>query len=125
MATYALVDPAEVIAFVGATGAYVTPNDPGDPSWWADIVAAALNGATETALARGEDWTSVVTAAGLAELRAAALIAAGDAYNRRSSPFGVTGGYDDQGAGIRVARDYLTAAEPMLARYRDVSAGIG
>ena len=40
-----------------------------------------------------------------------------ETYKRREATFGLTGYVDLQGAAIRVARDYLEAVAPQLARY--------
>jgi hypothetical protein len=54
------------------------------------------------------------------ELRLVARIAGIEAYKRREATFGITGYVDLQGAAIRVARDYLEAAAPVIARYATV-----
>ena len=51
------------------------------------------------------------------ELSWSALTAGVEAYKRREAIFGVTGYVDLQGAAIRVARDYLEAVAPIIARY--------
>jgi hypothetical protein len=43
-----------------------------------------------------------------------------EAYKRREAVFGITGYVDLQGAAIRVARDYIEAQRPILARYATV-----
>ena len=55
-----------------------------------------------------------------AELRWAALGAGVESYKRREVTFGLTGYIDLQGAAIRVARDYLEAIAPLIARYATV-----
>lgn len=55
-----------------------------------------------------------------AELTTAALNAGVELYKRREAPFGPTGYVDIQGAAIRLARDYLEAVAPILARYATV-----
>jgi hypothetical protein len=52
-----------------------------------------------------------------------ASMAGVEAYKRREAVFGITGYVDLQGAAIRVARDYLEAQRPILARY--ATPGIG
>ena len=51
------------------------------------------------------------------ELVVVAELAGVEAYKRREAVFGVTGYVDLQGAAIRVARDYLDAYAPIIARY--------
>jgi hypothetical protein len=55
-----------------------------------------------------------------AELATAALNAGVELYKRREAPFGPTGYVDIQGAAIRLARDYLEAVAPIIARYATV-----
>jgi len=107
------VDGAGVLAFVG-----IAAPSPGEQAW-ADAVAAAVSAGIDTRL-NG----AVITAdtAGDLELRAAAQLAGGEAFKRRSTPFGVTGYADLAGVAIRVARDYLAGVAPLIDRY---SAGPG
>ena len=55
-----------------------------------------------------------------AELAGRALGAGVERYKRREATFGLTGYVDLQGAAIRVARDYLEAIAPIIARYATV-----
>jgi len=52
-----------------------------------------------------------------AELVWCASMAGVEAYKRREAVFGLTGYVDLAGAAIRVARDYLEAQAPIIARY--------
>lgn len=107
----AWVEGDAVLTFVGIASPSQEEED------WAATVAAAISAGFDHRLSDADvDGTEP-------ELVAAALTAAGDAYKRRETPFGVTGYADLQGAAIRVARDPLEAVEPILRRY--ATPGIG
>lgn len=95
-----------------------------DDSEWADACAAAVSAGLDARLA-GAVWPSPLTGELLppAELTWAALMGGVEAYKRREATFGLTGYVDLQGAAIRVARDYLEAIAPIIARYATVGLG--
>ena len=111
----AWVDGAAVLAFVG-----IGAPSPGEQQW-ADAVAAAVSSGVDVRLngALIDDPSPAHD-----ELTAAAQLAAGEAFKRRSTPFGVTGYADLQGVALRVARDYLDGVAPLIARYSN-GPGIG
>jgi hypothetical protein len=88
---------------------------------WATACAAAVSAGFDARL-EGAVWVSVpIDPPELpAELRLAARLAGIEAYKRREATFGITGYVDLQGAAIRVARDYLEAAAPIIRRYATV-----
>ena len=57
------------------------------------------------------------------ELVYVAQTAGVESFKRREAVFGVTGYVDLQGAAIRVARDYLDSAAPIIARYATFGLG--
>jgi hypothetical protein len=89
-----------------------------DDVTWADVCAAAVNGGLDHRLF-GAVWVTPPIEPALipAELVYVALNAGAEAYKRREAPFGLTGYVDLQGAAVRVARDYLDAQAPIIARY--------
>ena len=97
------VTGAEVLAFVG-----IDAPTTGEQTW-ADAVAAAVDAGVTRHL-NG----ALVPFEGDPEVRAAATMAASEAFRRRSAPFGVTGYADLSGVAIRVARDYLEGVRPLL-----------
>lgn len=102
-------------AILAQSGAYADPSTatPADRQW-AQLCADAVNAGFDARLAG-----AVVT--GLeAELIWSAMSAGVESYKRREATFGLTGYVDLQGAAIRIARDYLEAAAPILARYATV-----
>ena len=105
------VTGAEVLAFVG-----ITAPKPGEVTW-SDAVALAVSAAVDRRL-NG----ATVPPEGEPEVRAAAVLAASEAFRRNSAPFGVTGYSDLAGVAIRVARDYLEGVKPLVDRW---SAGPG
>jgi hypothetical protein len=101
------------------TGAYSDPSaaSPADRTW-AELCAGAVSDGIDKRL-EGAIWAAplVEPAALPFELRWAALGAGVESYKRREATFGLTGYVDLQGAAIRVARDYLEAVAPLIARY--------
>lgn len=122
MAVPVVLTGADVFAYVGAEGTYdASSPDVGTPSWWADTVAAAVNAGASARLDLGDTWDADLGADALAEITAAALVAAGDTTKRRDTAFGL-GGFDGS---QRVARDIIAAMGPTLDRYRSLTGGIG
>ena len=75
----------------------------------ADAVNAGIDHILEDAVPPpDEDEPEIVWLASMAGV---------EAFKRREAVFGITGYVDLQGAAIRVARDYLEAQRPILARY--------
>jgi hypothetical protein len=113
------VTAAEILVGSGAAtdSAAASPAD----TEWAGACAAAVSAGFDTRL-EGAVWVSppIEPVELPAELRLAARLAGIEAYKRREAVFGVTGYVDLQGAAIRVARDYLEAAAPIIARYATV-----
>jgi hypothetical protein len=104
-------------AILVQSGAYSDPlTAPAADSQWADACAAAVNAGIDYRLTGGEPWVDPAPP----EIVWAALGAGVEAYKRREATFGITGYVDLQGAAIRVARDYLEAVAPILARYATV-----
>jgi hypothetical protein len=101
--------------------ANVPPADRPAELAFADLVAAAVNAGVFRRLDRGVFEPELID--GEPEIRLAVLIAARDAYKRREAPFGVTGYADLQGMAIRLARDAIEAAGPVLDRWRRVAIG--
>lgn len=104
---------AAVLEFVG-----ITAPSAGEATW-ADAVAGAVNAGVDQRL-NG----ATVPPEGVPELATAALLAGGEAFKRRSAPFGVTGYSDLSGVAIRVARDYLEGVRPLVDRWSN-GPGIG
>lgn len=105
-------------AILVQSGAYADPAGASAPDVeWSDACAAAVNAGFD---ARLIDAVYPSPPALPDELVWAALTAGVEAYKRREAAFGLTGYVDLQGAAIRVSRDYLTAVEPLLARYATV-----
>jgi hypothetical protein len=104
------------------SGAYADPADakPADAEW-AGLCASAVSAGFDHRL-YGAVWaTPPIDPPELpAELLAAARGAGVECYKRREATFGLTGYVDLQGAAVRVARDYLEAVAPILARYATV-----
>jgi hypothetical protein len=103
------------------SGAYTDPltATPADRTW-AELCAAAVSEGLDVRLF-GAVWVIIDPPGTLpAELRYAALGAGVEAYKRREATFGLTGYVDLQGAAIRIARDYLEAMAPLIARYATV-----
>lgn len=115
-------------AILVQSGAYTDPASatPADIAW-ADDVAAAISAGFDARLigAWGDDGADpplpLPPPTPLpAELEVAALNAGVELYKRREAPFGPTGYVDIQGSAIRLARDYLEAVAPIIARYATV-----
>jgi hypothetical protein len=87
------------------------PPDPGDA--WAMACADAVNAGIDRRL----EGVEVLAREDLPEVLWSARTAGAEAYKRREAVYGLTGYVDLQGAAIRVARDYLEAIGPQLARY--------
>lgn len=100
------VDGATILV---AAGAPSTPSQADED--WADACAAAVNAGLDHRL------TDAVVDGTEPELLWLARMAGVEAYKRREATFGITGYVDLQGAAIRVARDYLEAQGPIIARY--------
>lgn len=96
----------EVLAYVGVKTPGTLEQE------WADLCAAAVNDGINVRL-NG----AVITDPPPSELKTAAQMAAGEAYKRRETPFGVTGFSDVEGQAIRIARDYLDGVKPLIDRY--------
>ncbi len=103
----------EVLAFGG-----IDSPKPGEVTW-SQAVASAVSIAIDRRLNGG-----TVPPESEGEVRAAALLAASEAFRRSSAPFGVTGYADLQGVAIRVARDYLEGVKPLVDRWSN-GPGIG
>lgn len=109
----------EILAQSGAYGdpSAATPAD----ATWAELCAGAVSEGLDVRLI-GAVWPGQLDEPPRvpAELRYAALGAGVEAYKRREATFGITGYIDLQGAAIRIARDYLEAMAPLIARYATV-----
>jgi hypothetical protein len=106
------ITAAKILERAGA-GASPSPSD----EEWAAIAAAAVNAGYDKAL-EGATVTGAEP-----ELLASASFAGVETYKRREATFGLTGYVDLQGAAIRIARDYLEAQRPILARYATFGLG--
>jgi hypothetical protein len=113
MADWVTADEILVDSGAAATPAAAKPVD----REWAEACAAAVSAGFDRRL-DGAVWVNPPALPD--ELRAAARLAGIECYKRREATFGVTGYVDLQGAAIRVARDYLEAAAPIIARYATV-----
>lgn len=98
---------AEAILEAAGVGASPSPAD----SEWAGVAASAINAGYDKAL---EGAAILGTEP---ELLASARLGGVEVYKRREATFGLTGYVDLQGAAIRIARDWLEAQRPILARY--------
>ena len=87
------------------------PPDPADE--WAIACAEAVSAGIDRRL----EGVTVGAREELPEIVWSARTAGAEAYKRREAVFGLTGYVDLQGAAVRVARDYLEAIAPQLARY--------
>jgi hypothetical protein len=103
------VTGAEVLLHAGVTanGGTASPDDEA----WADACAAAVSAGFDRRL------SGATVVGDEPELVWAARGAGVEAYKRREAVFGLTGYVDLQGAAIRVARDYIDAVGPTIARY--------
>jgi len=94
-----------------------------EDSEWADAAASAVNAGIDRRIegspivAPPIDPPVPVDPAAFPELLVAASYAGVETYKRKEAAFGLTGYVDLQGAAIRVARDYLEAVAPIIARY--------
>lgn len=100
----------DILLHAGATAEGQTPS--AEDAAWADACAAAVSAGFDHRLA---GVTGIV--GDEPELVWAARGAGVEAYKRREAVFGLTGYVDLQGAAIRVARDYIEAVAPTIARY--------
>ena len=95
------------------SGASSSPSP--DDQEFAELCASAVNEGLDQVL---EDRLADGSVTGTeSELLWLASMAGVEAFKRREAVFGITGYVDLQGAAIRVARDYLEAQRPILARY--------
>jgi hypothetical protein len=101
---------ADILLHAGVTaGGASAPSD--EDVAWADACAAAVSAGFDHRL------TGATVTGDEPELVWAARGCGVEAYKRREAVFGLTGYVDLQGAAIRVARDYLEAVAPTIARY--------
>lgn len=98
-------------AILTGAGAPASPS-PEDVEW-AELCAGAVNAGLDTRL----EGAVYVSPPAPPELVYVARIAGVEAFKRREAVFGITGYVDLQGAAVRIARDYLEAAAPVIARY--------
>jgi hypothetical protein len=98
---------AELILSRSGASSSPSPDDLEFADVCADAVNAGMDQVLEGATIVGDE----------PELLWLASMAGVEAYKRREAVFGITGYVDLQGAAIRVARDYLEAQRPILARY--------
>jgi hypothetical protein len=94
-------------------------NPSAEDSTWAEVCAAAVNAGIDKRL-EGSTWVNPLIEPPPPpppELLFCASVAGVESYKRREATFGLTGYVDLQGAAIRVARDYLEAQAPIIARY--------
>jgi hypothetical protein len=104
-----VTDWTTAAAILTRSGAPASPSP--DDLEYAELCAGAVNAGIDEVLEDAEvDGTEP-------ELLWLASMAGVEAYKRREAVFGITGYVDLQGAAIRVARDYLEAARPILNRY--------
>jgi hypothetical protein len=94
-----------------------SPSD--EDTEWAGLVADAVNAGMDHRL----EGAVYVSPPPPPELTMAALNAGTEAFKRRETVFGLTGYVDLQGAAIRIARDYLEAQAPIIARYATFGLG--
>jgi hypothetical protein len=107
----------EILLGSGAVAVDPATATPADREW-AEACAAAVSAGFDARLEGAEFMLLPIEPIELpAELRLAARLAGLEAYKRREATFGITGYVDLQGAAIRVARDYLEAAAPIIRRY--------
>jgi hypothetical protein len=110
------VSAEEILVAVGLDPAAASPAD----TAWAEACAAAVNEGLNRRLEGAVFVILDPPGTPPAELVLAARFAGTEAYKRREAAFGLTGFVDLQGAAIRVARDYLEAVAPIVARYATV-----
>lgn len=102
------------------SGAPASPSP--DDEEFAELCAGAVNAAIDHVL-EGSTWVNPLIEPPPPlppEVVWLASMAGIEAYKRREAVFGITGYVDLQGAAIRVARDYIEAQRPILARYATV-----
>jgi hypothetical protein len=100
-------------AILTRSGASSSPS--ADDTAFAELCAGAVNAGIDDRLA---DVIADGSVTGTEpELLWLASLAGIEAFKRREAVYGITGFVDLQGAAIRVARDYLEAARPILNRY--------
>jgi hypothetical protein len=105
-------------AILKLSGAPASPS--ADDLEFAELCASAVNAALDDVLADALTVVPPLVVGTEPELLWLARMAGVEAYKRREAVFGITGYVDLQGAAIRVARDYLEAQRPILARYSTV-----
>jgi hypothetical protein len=105
-------------AILTLSGAPSSPS-PEDEEW-AELCAAAVNAGLDHVLEDGIAAVPPTVTGTEPELLWLARMAGVETYKRREAVFGITGYVDLAGAAIRVARDYLEAQRPILARYATV-----
>lgn len=88
-------------------------------SEWAALCAGAVNAGLDHRL-EGAVYVSPPLPAELVWFASSCGV---ESYKRREAVFGLTGYVDLQGAAIRVARDYLEAGAPIIARYATFGLG--
>jgi hypothetical protein len=97
------------------------PSSPSpDDEEFAELCAGAVNAAIDSVLADALAVNPPLVVGTEPEILWLASMAGIEAYKRREAVFGITGYVDLQGAAIRVARDYIEAQRPILARYATV-----
>lgn len=106
------ITAAQILLYVGVK----TPTDV--ETAWAGYVADAVNDGITVRL-NG----AVITDPPPAELVTAAAYAGAEAYKRREAPFRTVTG-DESEQAVRLARDYLAGAAPIIDRYGN-GPGIG
>lgn len=84
-----------------------------EDSEWAEVCAGAVNAGLDKRL----EGAAYIDPPPPAELVFVAQTAGIEAFKRKEAVFGITGYVDLQGAAIRIARDYLDSAAPIIARY--------
>jgi hypothetical protein len=101
------------------SGASSSPSP--DDLEFAELCASAVNAAIDHVL-EGSVWVSLpIDPPELPpEVVWLASMAGIEAFKRREAVFGITGYVDLSGAAIRVARDYIEAQRPILARYATI-----
>jgi hypothetical protein len=113
-----MTDWTTAAVILARSGASSSPSP--DDLDYAELCAAAVNAGLDDVLADGLAAVPPTVTGTEPELLWLASMAGVEAYKRREAVFGITGYVDLQGAAIRVARDYLEAQRPILARYATV-----
>lgn len=105
-----MADWVDAATILTQAGAGASPSEP--DTEWAEACAAAVNAGMDKRL------EAVAISDPLPpELVWVAQTAGVESYKRREAVFGITGYVDLQGAAVRVSRDYLDGAAPIIARY--------